>query len=206
LRAVALRALARPASCHLISRRAAALPALVERSDDGKLSRDKAQQEAIRLMIEMKADGKSLRGAAAIAAQGFKISHTGVAGILNARIRRVESRDATSASGGGRSQSPRQNGPTATPATTMTAASRRRRRGDWRAPDVIEVSGRGGKKSVPSAGCGEAKNRVSSAGRPNPTPVFEPAPLCGNRGALPEWLRSSRDHSAAGRRRPAVIA
>jgi putative DNA-invertase from lambdoid prophage Rac len=97
-----------------------------ERSDDGKLSKDKAKQLAIALMVEMKADGKSLRGiAAAVAAQGFKITHAGVAGILKAheydvwKVERLRAQAEEAEATG-------KNGPTATPTTTMTAASRRR--------------------------------------------------------------------------------
>jgi putative DNA-invertase from lambdoid prophage Rac len=86
-----------------------------ERSDDGKLAKDKAKQQAIALMVEMKADGKSLRGiAAAVAAQGFKITHAGVAGILKAHkydVWKVEKLRAQAEE----AQSHRQNGTTATP-------------------------------------------------------------------------------------------
>ena len=94
-----------------------------ERSDDGKLSKDKAKQLAIALMVEMKADGKSLRGiAAAVAAQGFKITHAGVAGILKAheydvwKVERLRAQAEEAEATG-------KNVPTT---TTMTAASRRR--------------------------------------------------------------------------------
>jgi putative DNA-invertase from lambdoid prophage Rac len=57
--------------------------------DDGKLVKDKGQQRAIALMVKMKADDEdgelSLRTiAAAMADEGFKLTHGGVAGILKA--------------------------------------------------------------------------------------------------------------------------
>ena len=90
-----------------------------ERSDDGKLAKDKAKQQAIALMIEMKADGKSLRGiAAAVAAQGFKITHAGVARILKAHkydVWKVEKLRAQA------EEAEAEAGPPATPTTTTRA-------------------------------------------------------------------------------------
>ncbi len=104
------------------------------RQDDGKLSKDKAKQQAIALMVEMKADGKSLRGiAAAVSAQGFKITHAGVAGILKSHkydVWKVERLRAQAAEAEAKAKATGKwaNGDPQT--TTMTAASRRRRRGD----------------------------------------------------------------------------
>jgi putative DNA-invertase from lambdoid prophage Rac len=56
-----------------------------------RLSKDKAQQEAIREIVEMRAAGKPLRAiAAAIVAKGHAISHEGVAGILRAQPSRPQ--------------------------------------------------------------------------------------------------------------------
>ena len=53
---------------------------------DGELVADEHEHEAIREMIVLKAEGRSLRAIAAeMQAQGHKISHEGVAGILKAR-------------------------------------------------------------------------------------------------------------------------
>jgi len=60
------------------------------RGVDGKLVRDKAEQEAIREIIEMKVDKTPLRTiAAAMVAKGHQISHSGVAGILKAHAGEV---------------------------------------------------------------------------------------------------------------------
>jgi putative DNA-invertase from lambdoid prophage Rac len=58
------------------------------RGDDGKLMKNKGEQEAIREIIAMKARGKSLRSiVVALAAQGHELSHAGVAGILRAVLK-----------------------------------------------------------------------------------------------------------------------
>jgi putative DNA-invertase from lambdoid prophage Rac len=107
-----------------------------ERSDDGKLAKDKAKQQAIALMVEMKADGKSLRGiAAAVAAQGFKITHAGVAGILKAHkydVWKVEKLRAQAEE----AQSHRQNGTTATPTSKTTTLWRNETTKTWK-PDAL---------------------------------------------------------------------
>jgi putative DNA-invertase from lambdoid prophage Rac len=107
-----------------------------ERSDDGKLAKDKAKQQAIALMVEMKADGKSLRGiAAAVAAQGFKITHAGVAGILKAHkydVWKVEKLRAQAEE----AQSHRQNGTTATPISKTTTLWRNETTKTWK-PDAL---------------------------------------------------------------------
>ncbi len=53
------------------------------RGDDGELVPHEAEQEAIRDMVAMRAQGRTLRAiAAAMVAKGFQISHEGVAGAL----------------------------------------------------------------------------------------------------------------------------
>ncbi len=57
---------------------------------DGELVRHGAEQEAIREMIALRAQGRPLRTiAAAVAAKGFRISHEGVAGVLKSAARSV---------------------------------------------------------------------------------------------------------------------
>jgi putative DNA-invertase from lambdoid prophage Rac len=58
---------------------------------DGKIVKDEAQQKAIAMMVELKADGElSLRGiVAALADEGHKLSHQGVKRILKAHAHDV---------------------------------------------------------------------------------------------------------------------
>jgi len=58
------------------------------RSEAGELVPYEAEQEAIREMVELRAQGRSLRAiAAAMQARGHKISHEGVAGVLRGQRR-----------------------------------------------------------------------------------------------------------------------
>jgi putative DNA-invertase from lambdoid prophage Rac len=53
------------------------------RGDDGELVPHEAEQEAIREMAALRAEGEALRAiATAMAAKGHRISHEGVAGVL----------------------------------------------------------------------------------------------------------------------------
>jgi putative DNA-invertase from lambdoid prophage Rac len=55
------------------------------RGDDGELVPHEAEQEAIREMAALRAEGEALRAiATAMAAKGHRISHEGVAGVLRA--------------------------------------------------------------------------------------------------------------------------
>ena len=55
------------------------------RGDDGELIRHEAEQEAIREIVSLRAQGNALRAIAqAVAAKGHKLSHEGVAGVLRA--------------------------------------------------------------------------------------------------------------------------
>ena len=55
------------------------------RGDDGELVPHEAEQEAIREMVALRAQGKALRAIAeAVQAKGHRISHEGVAGVLRA--------------------------------------------------------------------------------------------------------------------------
>ena len=55
------------------------------RGDDGELIPHEAEQEAIREMVALRAQGKPLRAIAdAVRRKGLKISHEGVAGVLKA--------------------------------------------------------------------------------------------------------------------------
>ena len=55
------------------------------RGDEGELVPSEAEQEAIREMVALRAQGKALRAIAAGAqARGYQISHEGVAGVLRA--------------------------------------------------------------------------------------------------------------------------
>jgi putative DNA-invertase from lambdoid prophage Rac len=54
-----------------------------QRGDDGELVPYEAEQEAIREIVSLRAQGKALRAIAqAVAAKGHKLSHEGVAGVL----------------------------------------------------------------------------------------------------------------------------
>jgi putative DNA-invertase from lambdoid prophage Rac len=56
------------------------------RGYDGELVPHELQQEAIREMVALRAQGKPLRAiAAAMQAEGHQISHEGVAGVLRSR-------------------------------------------------------------------------------------------------------------------------
>jgi putative DNA-invertase from lambdoid prophage Rac len=56
------------------------------RGDDGELVQHPAEQEAIRDMVALRAQGKALRAIAdVIKTKGVKISHEGVAGVLRSR-------------------------------------------------------------------------------------------------------------------------
>ena len=53
------------------------------RGESGELVPHEAEQEAIREIVKLRAQGKALRAIAkAVAAKGHKISHEGVAGVL----------------------------------------------------------------------------------------------------------------------------
>ena len=55
------------------------------RGDDGELVPYEAEQEAIREIVSLRAQGNALRAIAqAVAAKGHKLSHEGVAGVLRA--------------------------------------------------------------------------------------------------------------------------
>jgi putative DNA-invertase from lambdoid prophage Rac len=55
------------------------------RGDDGDLVPHEAEQEAIREIVSLRAQGNALRAIAqAVAAKGHKLSHEGVAGVLRA--------------------------------------------------------------------------------------------------------------------------
>jgi putative DNA-invertase from lambdoid prophage Rac len=58
------------------------------RGDDGELVPYEAEQEAIREIVSLRAQGNALRAIAqAVAAKGHKLSHEGVAGVLRAAAR-----------------------------------------------------------------------------------------------------------------------
>ena len=55
------------------------------RGDDGELVPHEAEQEAIREMVVLRAQGRPLRAIRdAMVEKGYKISHEGVAGVLKA--------------------------------------------------------------------------------------------------------------------------
>ena len=55
------------------------------RGEGGELAPHEAEQEAIREIVALRAQGKPLRSIAeAVAAKGHRLSHEGVAGILRA--------------------------------------------------------------------------------------------------------------------------
>ena len=57
------------------------------RGESGELVPCEAEQEAIREMIALRAQGRPLRAIAeAVAAKGHKLSHEGVAGVLRGRL------------------------------------------------------------------------------------------------------------------------
>jgi hypothetical protein len=57
------------------------------RGDNGELVPHEAEQEAIREMVALRAQGKALRAIAAVAqAKGHRISHEGVAGVLRGAV------------------------------------------------------------------------------------------------------------------------
>jgi putative DNA-invertase from lambdoid prophage Rac len=61
------------------------IPFGFRRGDDGELVQHEPEQEAIREMVALRAQGKALRAIAAAAqARGHQISHEGVAGVLKA--------------------------------------------------------------------------------------------------------------------------
>ena len=61
------------------------------RGEDGELVPHEAEQEAIREMVALRAQGRPLRAIAdAVRAKGVRISHEGVAGVLKARQRSAE--------------------------------------------------------------------------------------------------------------------
>jgi putative DNA-invertase from lambdoid prophage Rac len=65
------------------------IPFGFRRGDDGELVPHDAEQEAIREMVALRAQGKALRAIAeALAAKGHKLSHEGVAGVLKDRAAR----------------------------------------------------------------------------------------------------------------------
>lgn len=62
------------------------IPFGYRKGDEGQLIEHEGEQAAIAEMIALRAEGKALRAiAATLQAKGFRISHEGVAGVLNAR-------------------------------------------------------------------------------------------------------------------------
>ena len=77
------------------------IPFGFRRGDEGELVRHEAEQETIREMVALRAQGKPLRAIAdAVQARGHQISHEGVAGVLRAADQ--ASRGPAEAAGGGR--------------------------------------------------------------------------------------------------------
>ena len=62
------------------------ISALINWPTDGELVLHEAEQEAIRDMVALRAEGKALRAIAdAVRAKGHKISHEGVTGVIRVR-------------------------------------------------------------------------------------------------------------------------
>ncbi len=61
------------------------VPFAWRRGESGELVPHKAEQEVIREMVSLRAQGKALRAIAeAVQAKGHRLSHEGVAGVLRA--------------------------------------------------------------------------------------------------------------------------